>query len=47
MLAFTTFVAVFGSSIFSGGLPQIEKHFDIGREVTTLGTSFYVLGRTD
>jgi DHA1 family multidrug resistance protein-like MFS transporter len=47
MLAFTTFVAVFGSSIFSAGLPQVEEHFGIGREVVTLGISFYVLGMPD
>jgi DHA1 family multidrug resistance protein-like MFS transporter len=44
MLAFTTFVSVFGSSIFSAGLPQVGEQFHIGREVVTLGISFYVLG---
>lgn len=47
MLAFTTFVAVFGSSIFSAGLPQVGAHFNIGREVVTLGISLYVLGMMD
>jgi DHA1 family multidrug resistance protein-like MFS transporter len=47
MLAFTTFVSVFGSSIFSAGLPQVSAHFGIGREVVTLGISFYVLGMLD
>jgi DHA1 family multidrug resistance protein-like MFS transporter len=45
MLAYTTFVAVFGSSIFSAGIPFVAAHFKVGREVGTLGTSLYVLGK--
>jgi DHA1 family multidrug resistance protein-like MFS transporter len=44
ILAYTTFVAVFGSSIFSAGIPFVAAHFHVSREVVTLGTSLYVLG---
>ena len=45
MLAYTTFVAVFGSSIFSAAITSVAKEFGVGREVGTLGTSLYVLGK--
>jgi MFS transporter, DHA1 family, multidrug resistance protein len=44
MLAYTTFVAVFGSSIFSAGILFVSAHFRVSREIGTLGTSLYVLG---
>jgi MFS transporter, DHA1 family, multidrug resistance protein len=44
MLAYTTFTAVFGSSIFSAGIPFVAAQFHVGEEVVTLGTSLYVLG---
>jgi DHA1 family multidrug resistance protein-like MFS transporter len=44
ILAFQTFVSVFGSSIFSAGIPYVAAQFHVGREVGTLGTSLYVLG---
>ncbi|KAJ5669650.1 major facilitator superfamily domain-containing protein [Penicillium macrosclerotiorum] len=33
-----------GSSDYSGGVDQIEDHFNIGSEVATLGLSLYVVG---
>jgi DHA1 family multidrug resistance protein-like MFS transporter len=44
MLAYTTFVATFTSSIFSATIPVVSEVFHVSREVSTLGTSFYVLG---
>jgi DHA1 family multidrug resistance protein-like MFS transporter len=44
MLAYTTFVSTFGSSIFSAAIPAVARHFGVANEVGTLGTSFYVLG---
>jgi MFS transporter, DHA1 family, multidrug resistance protein len=46
MLAYTTFTAVFGSSIFSAGILTVSAKFHVGREVGTLGTSLYVLGKS-
>jgi MFS transporter, DHA1 family, multidrug resistance protein len=45
MLAYTTFAAVFGSSVFSAGILAVSAHFHVGREIGTLGTSLYVLGK--
>ncbi|KAF2667798.1 major facilitator superfamily transporter [Microthyrium microscopicum] len=44
MLAYTTFVASFASSLFSATITVIAGVFHVNREVTTLGTSLYVLG---
>jgi DHA1 family multidrug resistance protein-like MFS transporter len=44
MLAYTTFVAAFGSSIFSAAISEVSVHFGVSTEVGTLGVSFYVLG---
>ena len=33
-----------GSSAYSGGIEQVEQHFNIGSEVATLGLSLYVIG---
>jgi len=46
MLAYTTFVSTFGSSIFSAAIPAVARQFGVGREEGTLGTSFYVLGKS-
>jgi MFS transporter, DHA1 family, multidrug resistance protein len=45
MLAYTTFVATFTSSVFSAATLVVADVFDVSREVSTLGTSFYVLGK--
>ena len=44
MLGFTTFIAAFGSSIFSAALGSVAREFGISREVSVLGVSLYVLG---
>ncbi|KAK1242492.1 hypothetical protein MKX08_005304 [Trichoderma sp. CBMAI-0020] len=44
MLAYTTVVSTFTSSIFSSATSAVAKKFDVGLEVGVLGTSFYVLG---
>lgn len=44
MLGYTTFVAAFGSSIFSAATRTVAKVFGVSAEVGTLGVSLYVLG---
>ncbi|KAI9835536.1 MAG: hypothetical protein M1819_001987 [Sarea resinae] len=44
ILGFTTFVATFGSSIFSPAIAAVAEEFGVSSEVTTLGVSLYVLG---
>jgi MFS transporter, DHA1 family, multidrug resistance protein len=44
MVAYTTFVASFTSSIYSAGLSHIAPHFHVSEEVAVLGLSLYVLG---
>lgn len=44
MLGFTTFVAAFGSSIFSSATRVVSTKFGVSTEVGTLGVSLYVLG---
>lgn len=44
MLGFTTFIAAFGSSIFSAALGSVAREFGVSREVSVLGVSLYVLG---
>ncbi|KAF2094652.1 major facilitator superfamily [Rhizodiscina lignyota] len=44
MLGFTTFVAAFGSSIFSSAIGVVSVKFGVSAEVGTLGVSLYVLG---
>lgn len=44
MLALTSSFSAWGSSIFSPAIPFFAEHFHIGREVGTLGISFYILG---
>lgn len=44
MLGWTTFLASFGSSIFSAATSSVAKVFGVSTEVGTLGVSLYVLG---
>jgi DHA1 family multidrug resistance protein-like MFS transporter len=44
MLGWTTFLAAFGSSIFSAATGTVAAKFGVSREVGTLGVSLYVLG---
>lgn len=44
MLGFTTFIAAFGSSIFSAAERDVARVFGVSVEVATLGLSLYVLG---
>ena len=44
VLVFFSLSATFASSIFSAGTVAIGEHFNVGREVVTLGTSLFVLG---
>ena len=44
MLAYTTFVAAFASSIFSVATPIVAKSYHVSSEVGVLGVSLYVLG---
>ncbi|TID21352.1 major facilitator superfamily transporter [Venturia nashicola] len=44
MLGWTTFLAAFGSSIFSAATSSVAKVFGVSTEVGTLGVSLYVLG---
>lgn len=44
MLGWTTFLAAFGSSIFSAATGTVSKVFGVSMEVGTLGVSLYVLG---
>ncbi|KAI9811604.1 MAG: hypothetical protein M1827_005353 [Pycnora praestabilis] len=44
MLAFTTFVAAWGSSIFSPTIDATSKRFHVSPEVATLGLSLFVMG---
>lgn len=44
MLGFTTFLAAFGSSIFSSATRVVSNKFGVSAEVGTLGVSLYVLG---
>jgi DHA1 family multidrug resistance protein-like MFS transporter len=44
VVMFDSVTATFGSSIFSAASVKMEKHFHIGSEVGTLGTSLFVLG---
>lgn len=44
MLGYTTFVAAFGSSIFSAATIKVASVYGVSAEVGTLGVSLYVLG---
>jgi len=44
VLVFFSLAATFASSIYSAGSGAIGQEFNVGREVTTLGTSLFVLG---
>ena len=44
ILVFDSLAATFASSIYSPSLRAVEKEFHVGAEVTTLGTSLFVLG---
>lgn len=44
MLGWTTFLAAFGSSIFSAATGTVAKVFGVSTEVGVLGVSLYVLG---
>lgn len=44
VLVFFSLAATFASSIFSAGATYVGEEFNVGREVTTLGTSLFVLG---
>jgi DHA1 family multidrug resistance protein-like MFS transporter len=44
MLAYFTFTAAFGSSIFSAATKAVAVHFGVSSEVGVLGVSLYVLG---
>lgn len=44
MLGYTTFVAAFGSSIFSAATRVVSGEFGVSSEVGILGVSLYVLG---
>lgn len=44
ILILDALAATFASSIFSPASTAIGEHFHVGREVTTLGTSLFVLG---
>lgn len=44
MLGYTTFIAAFGSSIFSAATRTVAAHFHVSTEVGVLGISLYVLG---
>ncbi|KAM0746669.1 Benomyl/methotrexate resistance protein [Meredithblackwellia eburnea MCA 4105] len=43
-IAWSTLCVAFGSSIYAGGIRQMEVEFHIGSEVITLGLSLYVVG---
>ncbi|KAK6394912.1 hypothetical protein LTR65_001100 [Meristemomyces frigidus] len=45
ILILDALAATFASSIYSPAATAIGQHFHVGREVTTLGTSLFVLGR--
>lgn len=44
ILAFDALSATMGSSIFSSAIQATAQEFHVNREVTTLGTSFFVFG---
>ena len=44
ILIFDSLTATFTSSVFSNAATPVGKEFHVGREVTTLGTSLFVLG---
>ena len=44
ILGYTTVLAAFASSIFSTATVAVSVQYGVSTEVTTLGTSFYVLG---
>ncbi|KAK3709685.1 hypothetical protein LTR37_010712 [Vermiconidia calcicola] len=44
ILVFDSLAATFASSIFSAASTAVGEEFNVGREVVTLGTSFFVLG---
>ena len=44
MLAYTSLVSAFTSSIFSTATMSVSKQYHVSLEVTTLGVSLYVLG---
>jgi MFS transporter, DHA1 family, multidrug resistance protein len=44
MLGWTTFLAAFGSSIFSAATGTVARKFGVSQEVGVLGVSLYVLG---
>ncbi|KAK4700587.1 hypothetical protein P7C70_g5657, partial [Phenoliferia sp. Uapishka_3] len=43
-VALSTLCVAFGSSIYSGGMAQMESYFGRSQELLTSGLSFYVLG---
>lgn len=44
ILIFDSLAATFASSVFSPAASAVGRHFHVGQEVTTLGTSLFVLG---
>lgn len=40
----STFAVTFASSVYASGILDITQHFEVSREVATLGLSLYVLG---
>lgn len=44
LYGFTTMGATFSSSVYSAGTQQIAKEFNVGRTVSTLGTSLLLFG---
>ncbi|KAF7506250.1 hypothetical protein GJ744_012058 [Endocarpon pusillum] len=44
ILAYTCLCSTFTSSVFSASTQAVARHFHVGIEVSTLSTSFYVLG---
>jgi len=43
-MIFDALAATFASSVFSPASTAVGDHFGVGREVTVLGTSLFVLG---
>lgn len=44
IMMFDALSATFASSVFSPAATAVGQHFGVGREVTTLGTSLFILG---
>ncbi|KAL8290079.1 hypothetical protein RQP46_003018 [Phenoliferia psychrophenolica] len=43
-IAVATLCVAFGSSVYAGGIKQMEEYFEVSTEVVTVGLSVYVLG---